>query len=184
MLLSCFSFHVFFYFGIRSERCCLEMCWKGREFGALGDWTTFPTLSGRPGPPFFSENPWDKEEKVNGPEWRRSTRSGSSPTVARAQTFTCQSWQRWDYRGGNVCPSSGFSNFPFFCDLFQDKFEGKPGKITGRKVNWVVTLWHTLGTRYKTRSLRSGHKVTHIHMALWAKVTEWRGKRKWEVAWC
>lgn len=130
-----------------------------------------------PRPPFFypsSENIRDKEEEVKGPWWRRSNRSGSSP----------KSWQRGDHRGGNVCPSSGFSNFPFFVIYLGTNLKGSREKISARKVNWVVTLWHTLGTRYKTWSLRSGHKLTHIRMALWANVTEWRGKKKWEVAWC
>lgn len=60
--------------------------------------------------------------------------------------------------------------FPIFhfcvCDLFQDKFEGKSGKISARKVNLVVTVWYTLGTWYKTQSLRSGRKLTHIHTTL------------------
>ncbi len=183
MLLSCFSFHVFFYFGIRSKRCCLEMCWKGREFGVLGDWTTFPALSGRPGPPFCpsSENIWDKEEEVGG-SWKEEVKPVRlKPNCSRSTDFyTSESnWLVLAKRGlqkRKFVPQFLFFQFSFFCDLFQDKFEGKLGKISARKVNWVVTVWYTLGTRYKIQSLRSGHKLAHMHTTLWAKVRGWRGE--------
>lgn len=174
MLLSCFSFHVFFYFGIRSERCCLKMCWKWREFSALGDWNTFPLASWKLWPPFspLLKIYKIKRRKLEVLDWEGQfgqTHVQLSKIHTRTFYSTRIQYTEYlaDYTKGNLCPRSCFSNFLFFFDLLQDKFEGKPGKISAREVNWVVTVWYTPGTTYKTQTLRSGHKPSfsgaHAH---------------------